>query len=165
MKKYFFLSFALIVNISVFSQTNTENYIHTWDVKKIGILNPTELSISTARQDAQQTIQYIDGLGRPLQSVVKDFTPEYKDWIQPHYYNNVGLDDKNYSPYQNPPNQSSGSYHDSFLDELEDFYKTNFEQDKHGLSPIEYEESPLNRIIRTGAPGAKWQVMTKPKMP
>ncbi|MBK7173649.1 MAG: hypothetical protein IPH84_10560 [Bacteroidales bacterium] len=158
MKKYFFLSFALIVNISVLSQTNTENYIHTWDVKKIGILNPTELSISTARHDAQQTIQYIDGLGRPLQSVVKDFTPEYKDWIQPHYYNNVGLDDKNYSPYQNPTTQSSGSYHDSFLDELEDFYKANFEEDKHGLSPIEYEESPLNRIIKTGAPGAKWQI-------
>ncbi len=140
---------------SVLAQTQSQNYIHSWTVQVPNILNSSNLTINSTSDTALQTILYFDGLGRPIQTVQKSITPTGADLIKPYKYNNVGLDALNYEPY--PASPSTGEYRSDFESEQPDFYSDLF-GDSYGLSPTEYEESPLHRVFKQGSPGSDWQL-------
>ncbi|PZR14754.1 MAG: hypothetical protein DI539_18615, partial [Flavobacterium psychrophilum] len=66
------------------------NYVRTWVAMK-SFTDPAQLG-AAGFQDAKQTTEYIDGLGRPLQTVIKQFTAGStpKDIVTPVVYDNVG---------------------------------------------------------------------------
>lgn len=143
----------------LFAQTTTMNYIQSFDVQKAGITNPDLLTSSISNTTALQTIQYFDGLGRPLQNVQKGITPEGFDLIKPFAYTNAGLDETNYEPYTASTHPSE--YRNDFVNDLATFYTQQF-GDANGKSPTDYEKSPLNRILQQAAPGASWQLNNHP---
>jgi len=156
-----FIIIIMIILISgmsskVNAQTASMNYVHSFEVQQSGVTSPNSLNISTPIITAVQTIQYFDGLGRPVQTVLKSVTPEGHDMIKPVTYNNVGLDEINYEPYT--ATTSTGEYRSEFESEQTGFYSDHFNGDNTGRSPIEYEKSPLNRVLKQGAPGAPWQL-------
>jgi hypothetical protein len=57
--------------------------------------NIDTLSIS----GVQESTQYFDGLGRPMQTVTTMGSPSKKDIVQPFVYDVFGLEDKKYLPY------------------------------------------------------------------
>jgi len=145
---------ATLLMVFASAQTSTQNYIHLWDVQSPDIHDPGKLILSTSNDDALQTVQYFDGLGRPIQKINKEYTTTGKDFIQPYSYNLVGLDEFNFSPYKAETNEAE--FHESYVSELYNFYSTTF-GDINGKSPIEYEKSSLNRVLEKGSPGANWQ--------
>jgi RHS repeat-associated protein len=157
-KTQFILTGLLVLGLAgnIFSQTQTENYIQSYTVQVPGITNTTTLTNNTPASTALQTIQYFDGLGRPLQTVQKGITPEGGDLIKPITYNMVGLDVINYEPYVST--NSDGSFRGDFETAQPQFYSDNFDNDIMGRSPIKYEQSPLNRILQQGAPGGEYQI-------
>ncbi|GAP43970.1 protein containing RHS repeat-associated core domain [Lentimicrobium saccharophilum] len=137
------------------AQSTDKNYIQTWDLKVAGYKTSGSISGNTPLTHAIRTIQYYDGLGRLSQTVVPGFAPDGKSMVTPKVYNKVGLDTTNYQPYI----ASTGEpvYRGNYADELITFYEDNY-YDRFGNAPVEYEKSPLKRIVKQGAPGADWQL-------
>lgn len=137
------------------AQTTGMNYLHSFEVQIFGVTDSSSLNITTPLTTAIQTIQYFDGLGRPVQTVQKGITPEGYDLIKPMTYNSAGLDEVNFEPYAVEP--STGNYRSDFATVQPAFYEQHF-GDANGKSPVTFEKSPLNRILEQGAPGTAWQL-------
>ena len=111
--------------------------------------------------DVMQTIQYFDGLGRPLQTVqVKGNPNGLKDVIQPVAYDAYGREATKYLPYTTASG-NAGSYRaDALAGAQQAFYNA----PPSGVVTIPtpyattiFEPSPLNRPTEQGAPGNDWQ--------
>lgn len=119
--------------------------------------------------DLMQTIQYFDGLGRPLQTVQVKASPLDKDIVQPFAYDAYGREAIKYLPYTSPT--ADGSFKATAIaSELGNFYypagstAASGAQQSNGIvynpvpnSIINFELSPLYRIVEQGAPGHDWQ--------
>lgn len=147
--------FVLVFGSEGSTQTSTMNYVHSYDVVVAGISDPTSLTINTPQFTALQTIQYFDGLGRPIQTIQKGISPNGHDIIKPVKYNDAGLDEINYEPYVDSTHPAE--YRAGFEIDQPAFYSHLFDGG-NGWSPTMYEKSPLNRVLKQGAPGTPWQL-------
>jgi RHS repeat-associated protein len=85
------ISMLFVAGLYHAQATNTENYVQTRVY-----LEPVATSSSTAKQI--QTVQYIDGLGRPKQIVNVKASPTGKDVVTHIEYDNFGRQVKDYLP-------------------------------------------------------------------
>lgn len=137
------------------------NHVRTWEAQKSNITDPATLTPTTASTDASISSQYLDGLGRPVQTVSKAVTPLGKDMVAPVVYDQYGRETLKYLPYASPG--VDGSYKSTALTEQQNFYS-----DNNSNSPIkgqgetyyygqtDYEASPLNRVQEVFAAGNSW---------
>ncbi|SHG85224.1 DUF6443 domain-containing protein [Chryseobacterium vrystaatense] len=111
-KKYFSL-FTLLFSFTLSAQTSlstTENYVYTKNCLDADCIKKSE------------SVQYFDGLGRPIQSIAIKATPQGRDVVVPIEYDAQGRQTKSYLPvpqagtangaiYSNPlGNASSAGY-------------------------------------------------------
>lgn len=138
------------------------NYVRTWDVI-VPTTDAGSLTTFTTLDKARMTTQYLDGLGRPLQTVVKQGslvtggTPT--DVVAPTEYDAFGREQFKYLPF------ASGSNNGLFkLDPFEEqrlFYSSAAspiagQGEKYFYSQTNFEASPLNRVEKALAPGDSW---------
>jgi RHS repeat-associated protein len=144
----------LTVNIEA-NPSAAENYIMTTvAMSELGASGPL-----------QQSVQYFDGLGRPLQKVHVGNNPEGKDLVKPMKYDNQGRFFHDYLSFAagDGENGTFRDYETSGDDALtmqEEFYQDHLglgSTDPYAYSKPIYEESPLNRLLAQGAPGSDWQ--------
>jgi RHS repeat-associated protein len=150
-----------------------QNYVMTLTPRQpFGIAELPNLTSKTTCE-VMQTIQYIDGLGRPLQTVqIKGNPDATKDVIMPVAYDQFGREATKYLPYTTATGVA-GSYRADALtpgNGVFNFYNptgtgVSGVQQGNGLVTIPipsattgFEPSPLNRVIEQGAPGADWQL-------
>lgn len=113
-----------------------------------------------------QTVEYFDGLGRPAQTVITQGGPGEKDIVQPFIYDSLGREAIKYLPYvandvsgwykygaTGAPGVYSGSPHYSFYNESDPTTASS----TMPFAVSVFEGSPLNRVIKQGAPGTDWQ--------
>lgn len=138
------------------------NYIVSNTILRPGV---TASDIDTLSvKSLSQTIQYFDGLGRPIQSVVTQGSPDKKDIVQPVVYDAFGRETRKYLPYvattddglykENPIGTTTytGSAHHTFYNET----NTLIARDAKPYSETIFEPSPLNRPDKDFGPGADW---------
>jgi len=142
--------------------TNTViNYIRTWE-PSAPISDPTVVSSSTDVNAVKQTTQYFDGLGRPLQIVSKGISGAGKDMVIPTVYDEFGREQFKYLPYvPQSGNANDGKFKTDPFNGQKTFYlNTSLNPGIAGESIFynrtDYEPSPLNRVLRTYAPGNTW---------
>ncbi|NMR34682.1 RHS repeat-associated core domain-containing protein [Chryseobacterium aquaticum] len=123
--------------------TNTENYVQT----KV-YLEPVNTSSSTAKQI--QTVQYLDGLGRPKQVVSVKASPTGKDVVSHIEYDQYGRQVKDYLPVPQSGTQSGGIY----ISPLSNA-STQYGSEKIYAEKI-FESSPLNRVFEQKQVGNAW---------
>jgi RHS repeat-associated protein len=162
---FFLLFFQLIDLSSVSAQSFSQNYVRT-RIPRIAI--PDEITLnsqSTNKDKVNTTIQYFDGLGRPLQTVnVKGSASGLSDLVQPVAYDALGREPLKYLPYTSPLND--GSYKADALQPnagVRAFYTAPPSRVKGTPYPFaesRLEPSPLNRVLEQGAPGDAWQLST-----
>ncbi|MBB6130391.1 DUF6443 domain-containing protein [Mucilaginibacter lappiensis] len=113
--------------------------------------------------ELMQTVQYIDGLGRPLQTVQVQGSPSNKDVVQPFAYDQFGREATKYLPYVTS-GSNDGSYKTNALSgDQSQFYTAppaGVTTTNSPFSLTNFEPSPLNRVLEQGAPGADWQPVT-----
>jgi RHS repeat-associated protein len=160
---YTFLFYVIfqVAGFDAFTQSQGMNYVQVRDFRKPYATEPTTLS----EDDAQTSIQYIDGLGRVIQTVGLKQSPSKKDVIAPVEYDAFGREVKMYLPYTVSGN---GQFQPEALirgdnitlGAIYDYYKTGSGTGviTDGASPKPYaetffEESPLNRVLKQGASG------------
>lgn len=139
------------------------NYIRTWDALT-PVTDPNQLA-SKPRKEVMQTTVYVDGLGLPWQTVVKQGSQipngPLTDLVNMNVYDEYGREVRKYLPFVStgssgvikfdPFQQQAAFYNSSnqnspIYDQGETFF----------YGKTEYEASPLNRVERTYAPGNSW---------
>jgi RHS repeat-associated protein len=135
-------------------------YVRTWEAKS----PQTDANAIMGRtsKDVVQATQYVDGFGRPLQTVLKEGSLETTtgtkgDMVFPFVYDNLGREQYKFLPFAattadgnfkpNPLNGTQQAFYDAQLNgQAESFYYTK----------TEFDNTPLSRITKTMAPGSSW---------
>jgi RHS repeat-associated protein len=138
----------------------TKNYIRTYTYRNA---SPSEGNPQHVNVD----IQYFDGLGRPLETVSVKASPMGKDIISLQTYDAFGRADKAYLPLAyTTSNNGKFVAPTSVTGSLPTFIGTEYDvigaDASFGFAQPQYEPSPLNRILKQGAPGADWQTNAHP---
>jgi RHS repeat-associated protein len=155
--------------LTVRTTPDTVNYVRSFTAR-VPLTDPTDLAmgVSTAQVQAQTT--YLDGLGRPVQTVSHRASPNLRDIVQPRAYDGLGREVRTYQPYTAANSQArADGYHSNALRKQYDFHAgradgatTTYTSDlpKTGVaySEVAYEPSPLNRIVARGGVGEAWKL-------
>lgn len=136
------------VNIS-----NNNNYLITNNIKVPGITSTSQINALGASA-LQQSIAYLDGLGRTVQQVNTQSSPGNHDIVSFSVLDNADRETKQYLPYTAG---NDGSFKTDALTAQPAFYQ-NLKSDNLAYSEIKFENSPLNRVLEQGALGAAWQL-------
>ena len=145
-----------------------QNYVMESQVRVPGKTLASQLT-GLPVAEVNRTIQYFDGLGRPLQTVQWKASPLLRDLITPVAYDAFGREEKKYLPYSGTVASSNGSYKGSAITDQNAFYTDPTNPvgwaapgvtaipNNTAFSKSVFEASPLNRVLEQGAPGAVWQ--------
>ena len=144
---------------------NQVNHIYQYAPQK-AITNETSIATSHIN-DVTKSATYFDGLGRGLQTVIKQGSPSGDDIVTPMVYDEFGRQSINYLPYvqtgqssgnyvPDPVGKQSGSYSGS---PHHTFYNTTNKvaHDDRPFHETVFEPSPLNRPIQQYGPGKNWK--------
>ncbi|MDP9958128.1 YD repeat-containing protein, partial [Epilithonimonas hungarica] len=143
MKKILFTFGVLCLGFDGFAQTSTENYV----------LSTTYLNENKTKK--LQSIQYVDGLGRPKQNIAIKANPAGKDLVVPVEYDGYGRQAKNYLAL--PINSLNGSIQPIDGDDINSYYENIFGDVPNAYSETVFEDSPLNRVKESAFPGGDWR--------
>lgn len=130
-----------------------QNYILTKVYKK-----PSLTSIPSPTHDqAQVNITYFDGLGRPMQQIAGKQSNSGKDIVTHIEYDAFGRQDKEYLPFASSQDNLNYIEGNSLPAAIASQY-----QEKYGdttpFSQKDFEDSPLNRVLKQAAPGEDWKL-------
>src|SRR6218665_772970 len=143
MKKILFTFGVLCLGFDGFAQTFTENYV----------LSTTYLNEDKSKK--VQSIQYVDGLGRPKQSIAIKANPAGKDLVIPVEYDDYGRKAKSYLPL--PVNSLNGNKQPIDGDDINSYYENIFGDVPNAYSETVFDDSPLNRVKESAFPGGDWK--------
>ncbi|MGN6418172.1 MAG: DUF6443 domain-containing protein [Pseudobacter sp.] len=135
------------------------NYVRTWTTKAPES-NPVTL-IGRSVSDVTQSTSYLDGLGRPLQSVVKKgaITPDgYADIVSPVIYDGFGRPVYKYISFVSKQVNGSGTVDNGNFklnpfQQQEVFATEQYPGEQFFYEKTVYESSPLSRELKKFAPG------------
>ncbi|WP_370583533.1 DUF6443 domain-containing protein, partial [Pedobacter sp. ASV12] len=154
--------FTTLQNCTILSSapSNNQNYTLTRTFKIAGV-NSSNLNNLRTNCEENQIVQYFDGLGRPIQNINIQASPNGQDIVQQIEYDALGRETKKYLPYAES-NSSDGSFKPNAVTNQANYYSLstwdiNATQNPYPFSQAIIEASPLNRLLEQGAPGAPWQ--------
>ena len=164
-------------DLPVYPSGTPLNSVRIW-ATKCPVNDASSLDIHTSLLKAQMTTQYSDGLGRPLQMVVKKGsivtsnvanitgdTTSAKDIVVPVLYDEYGREQYRISPFPSSNIGGNSSFSDGFFkanpyEQQKTFINTQYagqgSDAEYGYSQIVFERSPLNRVLEQFAPGKGW---------
>ena len=148
---------------ATYSDPTTVNYVRSWTARA-PLTAPAAGDLSDKLKYGEATA-YFDGLGRPLQEVVRAANPDgTKDIVSVHVYDDFGREAQQFLPFpivaDNNTSSSTynteGRYKKNPFTTQGTFYNTAYGGDKRPYSQIDFEASPLNRPLTAFAPGNSW---------
>jgi len=144
---------------------NGRNYIYTvYPQVKMTTISPVK------EKDIGRNVQYYNGLGYPVQSIGIKQAVGGKDVIQIIDYDQLGRQIVKYMPYARDNVSNNGAFieetaaianYKSFYLNFTDYAGTKVfenEGENNFTSVTEFDDSPLNRVVKQGAPGLDWQL-------
>ncbi|MEW7289679.1 DUF6443 domain-containing protein [Aquimarina sp. 2304DJ70-9] len=151
--------------VQIFRNSDLINYVRAYTTQKEGFTS-TQSVISAPVDDVRVNTNYLDAMGRNLQSVSKQNSQQKKDLVNHTIYDQFGRQYKKYLPYVS--NYGSGSYKDIDIQNTSSspqfqFYQNVNDKVANTSTPwadTKFEPSPLNRTIEQGAQGEDWQLGT-----
>ncbi len=160
MPKKYLIAVALLYTSQVFAQ-QAVNYVRTWDAR-IPITDAATMATRPVTE-VLQTTGYFDGLGRPLQTVVKQGSLNTNqgantagDMVSPNVYDLLGREVQKFLPYASA--YTDGALKSNPLTEQGSFYSSQLsgQGENYFYSNSDVEASPLNRVTKAYAAGSSW---------
>lgn len=136
------------------SLSANQNYIVTNTFRRAY----TTVPASPTTDDFIQEVAYFDGLGRQIQTVTTKASPTFKDIVEPQEYDGFGRESKIYLPYSSA--ETPGAFKATAYIAQQAFYNAppaGVAGSPQPFSLTVFENSPLDRELEQGAPGAFWQ--------
>jgi RHS repeat-associated protein len=149
------------------------NFVRVW-TPRVALTSAPRIANACADSVSMST-QYLDGLGRPLQTVVRQASPQRRDLVQPQAYDGLGREPRQYLPYPDSVG-GHGGYRQRALTDQQLFYRRTGPRPgaigppaaddptigvaRTGAAFAEtlFEASPLSRVTAQGAVGEAWQL-------
>jgi len=149
---------------SPYSGSAKVNYIRTWDATSPQ--SNADTLVGRTIKDVKQTTQYFDGLGRLLQTVIKQgsMLTGYSafDLVQPVSYDQLGREKYRFMPFVANYTGGNTSVNDGYFklnpfQQDSAFNKLQYKLDAYYYySQVNYEVSAMNRALEAFAPGENW---------
>ncbi len=160
---------AALDTLILSSPVSNINYIASQSI----ILKPgaraianTTLKIIPNPIQNQEFISYFDGLGKTKQQISIGQSPDGKDIVQHIEYDQFGRMSKQYLPHEYSGG-TLGSYRIDTGLTTKTYYQNNYPEDFSGItntnlinaySEKEFENSPLNRVLKQSSPGEIFKI-------
>ena len=136
------------------------NYVREWDAKA---QIPDSASLVTRPiTDVGQTTQFVDGLGRPLQTVAWQMSPLGKDMVTANVYDGFGREQYKYLPFAATvvtpglDQVSDGNFKVDPFRQQAAFSQSQYPGETYYYGQANYEASPLNRVLTSYSAGNSW---------
>ncbi|WP_108808290.1 DUF6443 domain-containing protein [Aquimarina spinulae] len=171
MKKHIIYIALLLIGWNLQAQVvlSDKNYIHT-TVPQVALTIAEMESVNCSNiNDINKTIEnvtYFDGLGRPIQERAIQASPNGKDIVTHIKYDDYGRQNKQYLPFES--DKTIGSYQNVDINtDINQYYKDTYASDFPEITDLNqinayserlFDKSPLNRVIKVGAPGKAWKI-------
>jgi RHS repeat-associated protein len=141
------------------------NFVRSWDAKAPQT-DLTTITFFSPVDSFLMTTRYVDGLGRPIETVSKQTSPLRNDMVTPVLYDGFGREQYKYLPFVANSTGGNSSITDGGF-KLNPFQEqANFYSDPNSVikgqgetyfyGQSQFEASPLNRVLATYAPGNSW---------
>lgn len=141
------------------------NYVRTRAAKSRITDEPTFAAATNT--NVQQVTSYVDGLGRPLQTVQQQVSPGAtpEDIVQPVFYDPLGRETYHYLPYTETSGTSTtdGKFKLTPFAEQAAFYQGVYVSDQPSITgeqtfyeQTNFESSPQNRVLSKMGAGNSW---------
>lgn len=141
------------------------NYIRSWMPQRPYTLEADVISNSRSVTEVGHSTQYFDGLGRHLQTIGWQTNPGKQDLVAPVVYDEFSREAYQFLPYATG---SDGAFKPNPFNEQKTFYASTYTSQQPALSgeqvyygKTDFEASPLNRPLKTMAPGNSWAGRSK----
>ncbi|WP_198173017.1 DUF6443 domain-containing protein [Hymenobacter ginkgonis] len=149
------------------------NYVRSWS-PRVALTEAGRVAAAPVDSVSTST-QYLDGLGRPVQTVLRQASPRRRDLVQPQAYDGLGREPRQYLPYPDSV-QGRGGYRPQALAAQDAFYRRvgpgpglqgpldsldvtrGVARTGAAYAATQFEDSPLNRVLAQGAAGEAWQL-------
>lgn len=153
---------------SAHAQGLQPTYSTTVDVNSVLSYNPMApisdmpTVISSPLQDVKRSVQYVDGLGRPIQTVIKQgslvtATGSNKDLVNTVLYDGFGREQYKYLPFAaNGNNTNDGTFKLNAFKQQADFSTGQYPGETFFYSKTNFDGSAMNQVTDTYAPGNSW---------
>ncbi|MBT1710715.1 hypothetical protein KK062_20915 [Fulvivirgaceae bacterium PWU5] len=123
-------------------------------------------------EENQVTTQFFDGLGRPMQTVVMQGSPQHQDLVTPVVYDNFGRSTRTYLPTATGNNgyykantglidAATGNYKDAAGATYGIGSANKIADDNRPFGEVVLESSLLNRPLKEFGPGQEWTANNK----
>lgn len=141
-----------------------KNFIKTWEVIK-PLKTESEVVLAGADESLVQ-VQYFDDLGRPLQTIKRQYSPldgngHAHDEISSFVYDSYGKESKKFLPYAS--SQISGDFILNPYAEQATSLAGMYPGEQFFYKQDDYERSPLNRVLGSSSAGNSWTGSMKGK--
>ncbi|MEO7982654.1 MAG: DUF6443 domain-containing protein, partial [Bacteroidota bacterium] len=140
------------------------NFVRTWDAV-IPMTDAAKVTSTVGFDSLRITTQYLDGLGRPLQTVVRKGSmitgSPAIDMVSAVEYDTFSLQPYQYLPFGANTTGSNSSISDGKFkynpfQQDSAFNKGIFSDEAYYYSKTVFETSPLNKVLENFAPGNNW---------
>ncbi|WP_212002738.1 DUF6443 domain-containing protein [Chitinophaga sp. HK235] len=162
-KPIYILTLGTVLPAISFAQLSaSRNYVSKTIVNKPGVSTAAQVD-ALPPEHRQQSVSYIDGLGRPVQTVVVQGSGDKRDLVTPVAYDIYGRVVTKYLPYVDAGSTAYGSFRENAYTDQSGFYSpANTTVKDVARDPYPYEQrflefSPMNRPLEMGAAGQSWQ--------
>jgi RHS repeat-associated protein len=147
----------LLCSLGVIGQTPSQNYVmkHKFREGFSTVANPLALHDSMH----YTTIEYVDGLGRPIQQIKVRATPNAtrRDLITPMQYDLFGRSAREYLPYYTDSAVQTGLFR-SLAVSNQNSRSTAIYSDVYAYSENQFEASSASRLVKKASPGTPWRM-------
>lgn len=156
MKTFLYILLLLGVPMSFLAQSTDQNYIIS-TTPTVAVTDPSTLTVANSRT----AIQYLDGLGRPMQTIQKGMSPLGADLVSYTEYDGIGRQSKQWLPVPIENNQGLSVAYATFKTAATG--QTLYNSDARPYVETKYEPSPLNRVTEVFGAGNDWFINNKRK--
>ncbi|TDW97277.1 DUF6443 domain-containing protein [Dinghuibacter silviterrae] len=136
------------------------NYVRTWEAQQPYTTEVSLLAV-TATSGVHRTTQYVDGLGRPIETVSWQMSSTGNDLVAPQVYDAFGREQYKFLPYEAATN--NGTFKTAPFSDQNSFYTNTYPTEVPGFKgeqvfygQTQFEVSPLDRPLMVSAPGNSW---------
>jgi RHS repeat-associated protein len=144
-----------VIRIQSLTSGTDLNYVRTRQITKSGITTLASADALTSPVDVGQSTQYIDGLGRPIQTILKQASPQQSDMATVQSYDEFGRELIHYLNFTTT-NSQTGNFKTTPYSDQYGFNNTQFTGEQFYYSLTDPEPSPMGRTMASYAPGLSW---------
>jgi RHS repeat-associated protein len=134
--------------------SNQVNFVRSWQIMKPTINANAVLTMSST--DVNQSTTYIDGIGRPIQTVQRAAgnSADFNDIVTPIFYDAFGREPYKFLPYE--ATENTGLFRPNVFAEQNAALAAQYPGEEAFFSQTDFDGSPFNTPQKVYPPGNSW---------